>query len=145
MGIRPIAQALAMVDPSSDLVLVSPHQNPPVCKIIPRKNASEESKAVRMPKEAVHSLSTKEIEVNSTISTNDLNVKLGKCRSLLEKGHRVQITLVERARKPYNELFKVMLESLSDIAVMVNSPKVVRSKITVLLSRKKEASKPPNS
>ncbi len=70
----------------------------PICRIVDRKAEVAEQKEVR--KLAVQdSIKEKEIELNWAIAPNDLELRLKQLRNFLEKGYRVQISLLSRARK----------------------------------------------
>ncbi|KAL8652134.1 MAG: hypothetical protein Q9210_002863 [Variospora velana] len=70
----------------------------PVCKIVSkasfRKAEAEKSRPRKDPAAAV-----KEVEINWSISQNDLNHRLKRLKEFLEQGRRVEVALGKRRRK----------------------------------------------
>ena len=107
-----------------DLVEVAPQSDPPVCRIMDYgKWLYEQKRKMREGrKKTVHHVSTlKEIRLRLETDKHDMDVKLKHARAFLEKGHKVQFTMLFRGRQflhqdRAHEVFTQITESLEDIA-----------------------------
>lgn len=108
----------------NDLVVVS-YKSPgdgdgrssfPICKIVSKKAAFDKHKAsTKKPKNPGAVL--KELQIATVISDHDLRIKLDKALAFLEKGHKVQFTLLSRRSKDnatpdFSRLLKALQETL---------------------------------
>ena len=103
-----------------DLVEISPHAKPPVCKIIEYgKYKYEQSKKNSTPKKTKF----KEIKFRPRIDENDYNVKLKKILKFLGEGNQVRIAVEFRGREmQYKEQGRALLERvISDSSEVCNS------------------------
>jgi translation initiation factor IF-3 len=91
-----------------DLVEISPHAKPPVCKIIEYgKYKYEQSKKSSTPKKTKF----KEIKFRPRIDENDYQVKLRKILQFLGEGNQVRIAVEFRGREmQYKELGRELLQ-----------------------------------
>jgi translation initiation factor IF-3 len=117
-GVMSLEDAMKLVNRATqDLVLVSPNQDPPVCRIVDRVNEQQKQEEIKKTHKGAqraqrtvtgedekvstakvnHSNEMKEIELKSSISSHDLQIKLRKVQELLKKGYRVQVTVFEAA------------------------------------------------
>ncbi|MFW5870399.1 MAG: translation initiation factor IF-3 [Candidatus Sumerlaeota bacterium] len=124
VGIVSIEDALQQArDYGQDLVEVAPNAEPPVCRIINFKTLQYQKQQKRKEaKKHQRQTETKEVKLRPNIGDHDYEVKLKHAREFLEKGNRVKVTLMFRARemRRYDvgqELMKRMSEDLKDIAV----------------------------
>ncbi|MFW6303367.1 MAG: translation initiation factor IF-3 [Candidatus Sumerlaeota bacterium] len=124
VGIVSIEDALQQArDYGQDLVEVAPNAEPPVCRIINFKKLQYQKQQKRKEaKKHQRQTETKEVKLRPNIGDHDYEVKLKHAREFLEKGNRVKVTLMFRARemRRYDvgqELMKRMSEDLKDIAV----------------------------
>lgn len=102
-----------------DLVEISPHAKPPVCKIIEYgKYKYEQSKKSSTPKKTKF----KEIKFRPRIDENDYMVKLKKILKFLGEGHQVRIAVEFRGREmQYKELGRELLQRvISDASEVCN-------------------------
>ena len=102
-----------------DLVEISPHAKPPVCKIIEYgKYKYEQSKKSSTPKKPKF----KEIKFRPRIDENDYMVKLKKILKFLGEGNQVRIAVEFRGREmQYKELGRELLQRvISDAADVCN-------------------------
>jgi len=72
------------------------------------------------------------------IGTNDLEIKLRKIRSFLEDGHKVKIMAFFRGREMAHqelgyELLKRITESLSDVAVVDQTPQLAGKNLSIVV------------
>ncbi len=105
VGVCKIAQALQIAkDQDLDLVEISPHAKPPVCKILDYgKYKYEMSKKARTMQKKKHEL--KEIRMQTKISEHDLAFKTKHVQQFLEDGNPVKVTVRFRGRElAYTEL-----------------------------------------
>jgi len=85
-----------------DLVEVSPTSEPPVCRIMDYgKWLYEQKRKVREAhkKHPKHVTTLKEIRFQPAINKHDLDIKLGHARDFIQKGHKVQFTLIFKGRQ----------------------------------------------
>jgi translation initiation factor IF-3 len=103
-----------------DLVEISPHAKPPVCKIIEYgKYKYEQSKKSSTPKKTKF----KEIKFRPRIDENDYMVKLKKILKFLAEGNQVRIAVEFRGREmQYKELGRELLQRvISDASEVCNT------------------------
>lgn len=101
IGIVQTRKALQMAeDANMDLVMVAPHEQPPVCKIVDygkykyeQKKLQKESRAKRKQQEV------KGIKLKPGTAANDLQILLRKASSWLDEGHKVRFLVQHRARE----------------------------------------------
>jgi len=103
IGVVPRYDAIGRArEAGMDLVEVSPSSEPPVCRIMDYGKWLYEQK--RKDKEGrkkshVHAATLKEIRLRPETDKHDIDTKLTKARGFLEKGHKVQITMLFRGRQ----------------------------------------------
>ena len=97
-----------------DLVEISPHAKPPVCKIIEYgKYKYEQSKKSSTPKKTKF----KEIKFRPRIDENDYQVKLRKILGFLGDGNQVRIAVEFRGREmQYKDLGRELLNRVIEDA-----------------------------
>jgi translation initiation factor IF-3 len=78
-----------------DLLCVAPLANPPVCKLVNYYRLSKELKRKRKGKEKKE----KGIDISFNIKKNDLETKLNKIFSWVEKGSTVRVNLVRKGKE----------------------------------------------
>ncbi len=140
IDIMPTKQALTLAfDQGKDLVLITDKSDIPVVKIIDlskykyeqKRRASELRKKQKVQK-------VKEIKSKIFIQDADLEHKLRKARTFLEKGHKVKINLdlrrAHRRKEGGYELASRFIKNLEDIAKVEQQPKLIRSSIITLLA-----------
>ncbi|KAJ3410599.1 hypothetical protein HDV05_003549 [Chytridiales sp. JEL 0842] len=161
-GILSLDEAMKLVNSATqDLVLVSKSdEEQPVCRIMD-KLSEQQSKhedikkthkgayrahklesaggAESIAEKVDHSNVTKEIELKSSISTHDLEIKLRKVRELLTKGYKVQITAID-VKRPNAQNASTLIESikneLADLASPVGPQSSVGKKISIVMKAK---------
>ena len=124
-----------------DLVEVAPNGEPPVCRIMDYgKWVYEQKRKLREShkKHQVHSTSLKEIRLRPETDTHDLDIKLKHAREFLEKGHKVQFTVIFRGRQMLHknrgyELLDRIAESMSDLAKVERPSKMSHRRLILLL------------
>lgn len=140
-GVIDLDAALAIADEAGlDLVEVSPHAAPPVCKILDygklkyqeQKKASEARKKQKM-------VDVKEIKMRPNIDTHDYEVKMRNVNKFLAEGDKVKITLRFRGREmAHQELGVELLEKLcaevEEIAKVEALPKLEGRQMVMVLA-----------
>jgi len=132
VGIVNIYQALSQAQEDGlDLVEISPHAKPPVCKVIDYgKFRYQRTKRERESKKAQPQAKLKEIKVKPNIDEHDLLIKIKHAREFVEKGHKVRVTCMFRGREVtrpelgYRVTDRIIGE-LGDIAQVESSPKLM--------------------
>jgi len=94
-------QALALAkETDSDLVLIAPSENPPVCRITNYgKLRYEQNKRERKERRGQKSGVLKELKVRPKTDKHDLMVRVNHAREFLSKGNKVKLTMVFRGRE----------------------------------------------
>ncbi|KAK3825769.1 MAG: hypothetical protein J3Q66DRAFT_328542 [Benniella sp.] len=93
MGVKRLSVVLQSIDRSQYfLVEVNSRTNPPICKLVSKKELYQKAKAEKHAKKA-NELSKKELQLNWATDPHDLDHKLAKFKSFLEKGYRVEIQI----------------------------------------------------
>jgi translation initiation factor IF-3 len=111
-GVMTVPDAIALAEESGlDLVEISPHAEPPVCKVLDygkykyelQKKAAEARKKQKV-------IDIKEIKLRPTIDEHDFNIKMKAAKSFLEEGDKVKVTLRFRGREMAHQevAYKVM-------------------------------------
>lgn len=83
-----------------DLVEISPHVSPPVCKLLDYgklKYAQQKKKAEAKKKQKV--IEVKEIQLRPMISDHDLEVKMKAMDRFIKDGNKIKITMRFRGRE----------------------------------------------
>lgn len=99
-----------------DLVEVSPHTNPPVCRIMDYgKFKYEQSKREREARKRQKSVEIKEVRMRPKIDDHDFAVKARAARKFLEEGDKVKVAIRFRGREiVHQELARQKLHSLAE-------------------------------
>ena len=141
-GLVSIAKAMGIAkDAKLDLVEVSPHSQPPVCRIMDYgKLVYNKKKQVTTNKKSRVTL--KEIKFRPNTDVGDFNIKLKRIMSFLEQGNRVKITVTFRGREmQHRDLGKVILErvdqALHELADIDQAPQQEGRQLHMLVSPKK--------
>jgi len=101
LGIVDTAEALNRArEAGVDLVEVSPTAQPPVCRLMDYgKWLYEQKRKEHIAHKKQHAVVLKEIRLRPKIDPHDQTIKLNHARKFLEKGHRVQFTMLFRGRE----------------------------------------------
>ena len=101
LGVIKLNKALEMAETVGlDLVEVSPHAKPPVCKILDYgKYKFEAQKKAAKARKKQKIIDIKEVKFRPNIDTNDFNIKIKNVIKFLIAGDKVKITLRYRGRE----------------------------------------------
>jgi translation initiation factor IF-3 len=126
-----------------DLVLVSPNQENPVCKMLDySKYKFEMSKKAKEAKKKQKVIEIKEIRLSPNIDKHDLEVKAKNANKFLELGNKVKVSMRFRGRelnfinqgKEIMNNFNEMLEN----SQIDKAPKMEGKNLTMFLSPKQK-------
>jgi translation initiation factor IF-3 len=126
-----------------DLVEVSPTSEPPVCRIMDYgKWVYEQKRKVREARKKTHHAGgLKEIRLRPETDAHDIEIKVKHAREFIEKGHKVQFTLIFRGRQMLHkdkgtEILGKIVESLSDVAKLDRSNELMGKRMTLVIAPK---------
>jgi translation initiation factor IF-3 len=128
---------------SLDLVEVSPTSDPPVCRIMDYgKWVYEQKRKIREARKKTHHAGgLKEVRLRPETDTHDIEIKVKHAREFIEKGHKVQFTLIFRGRQMLHkdkgaEVLTRIVESLNDIAKVDRSNEMMGKRMTLVVAPK---------
>ena len=124
-----------------DLVEVAPTSEPPVCRIMDYgKWLYEQKRKIResRKKSQHHTAALKEIRLRLEIDKHDLEIKTKHAREFLEKGHKVQFTVMFRGRQMLHqgrgiEILNNIAESFEDVAKVERAPRMANRRMTLMI------------
>jgi translation initiation factor IF-3 len=123
-----------------DLVEVAPTSEPPVCRIMDYgKWLYQQKRRVRESHKKTHHVATlKEIRLRPETDKHDLEIKTSHARDFLEKGHKVQFTLLFRGRQMLHkelgsDVLNQITQSLEAISKVEQSPRMAGRRMTLTL------------
>ena len=101
VGVVSIAEGMDMADEAGlDLVEISPHADPPVCKILDYgKYKYEAQKKANEARKKQKIIEVKEIKMRPGIEEHDYQVKMRSVRKFLDNGDKVKMTIRFRGRE----------------------------------------------
>lgn len=126
-----------------DLIEVSPHAEPPVCKILDYgKYKYELQKKKNEAKKKQKIVEIKEIKLRPVIGEHDYLIKLKQIRKFLEEENKVKVTMRFRGREmAHKEVGIRLLERLktevADIGMAETEPKSERNLMLMVLAPRK--------
>lgn len=144
LGEMPLAKALAIAaDANMDLVEVSPHSSPPVCRIMDygKYQYQQKKKHVNKPK----AIKIKEIKLRIVTEEGDYQVKLRNLIRFIEQGNKVKVTIRFKGREITHQdlaikVFDKLKKDIEDVAVIEQQPKLEGRQMVMMLSGLKKSS-----
>ena len=127
-----------------DLVEVSPFAEPPVCRIMNYgKWLYEQKRKVKKGQKKQYITVLKEIRLRPKIDNHDREIKINHARKFLEKGHKVQFTMLFRGREMIHldhglEIMEEILAMLEDVARLERGAKRVGRRMTMVVTPNKQ-------
>ena len=123
-----------------DLVEVAPTERPPVCRIM---DYGKFKYSQKKRKQKTHEQKLKEVRFRPDIGENDLNIKLNKAMEFLEKGDKVQFTMMFRGRERFHqdlgfEVFNSIIQRFGDQAKVERPPRSEGRRILMVLTSSKK-------
>jgi len=128
-----------------DLVEVAPTDSPPVCRIMDYgKWRYNQKKRDHKAKTKQHQVILKEVRLRPKTEEHDQFFKLKKAREFLEKGNRVQVTMLFRGRElAHKDLalntFNEISQQMQDICKVEVAPKQQGRRMVMILAPDKQA------
>ena len=126
-----------------DLVEVSPTSDPPVCRIMDYgKWVYEQKRKIREARKKTHHAGgLKEVRLRPETDAHDIEIKVKHAREFIEKGHKVQFTLIFRGRQMLHkdkgaDVLSKIVESLSDLAKVDRSNEMMGKRMTLVVAPK---------
>ena len=127
---------------SLDLVEVSPKAEPPVCRIMDfGKWLYEEKRKNKLNQKKQHVVVLKEIRLRPKIDDHDREIKINHAKKFLEKGHKVQFTMLFRGREMIYvdhgyEIMQEILETMAEVAKIEREAKKMGRRMTMVVAPK---------
>lgn len=126
-----------------DLVEISPHAKPPVCRIMDfGKFVFDQQKKAAAAKKKQKQMEVKELKFRPNTDVGDFNVKMRNARRFLAAGDKVKITIRFRGREmAHPELGRAMAErveaELGDEIIVEQRPKLEGRQMIMMIAPKK--------
>ncbi len=123
-----------------DLVEISPHSDPPVCKVLDYgKYKYEQQKKAAAARKKQKVQEVKELKMRPTIDDHDYETKLKAARRFLENGDKVKFTIRFRGRElAHQELGLSVLKraenDLTDLAKVEARPRMEGRQMMMVLA-----------
>ncbi len=144
VGVIPTQEALQLArDANLDLVEVAPNERPPVCRLMDygRWKYLQKKKHKQKPP---HESQLKEVRFRPKIDKHDRETKMGRVRDFLERGDKVQLTMLFRGRERFHpeigmEIFESIIEELGENIKVERQPRYEgrRMVMTIAPAKKK--------
>ncbi len=121
-----------------DLVEVSPTAEPPVCRLMDYgKWLYEQKRKEHIAHKKQHAVVLKEIRLRPKIDPHDKTIKVNHAHKFLEKGYRVQFTMLFRGREMMHldhgyALMEDVSELLQDVA-KVEKEAIIRGRRMIMI------------
>ena len=123
-----------------DLVEVSPNAEPPVCRIMDYgKWLYEQKRKVKQAHKKQHTVVLKEIRLRPKIDDHDREIKINHALKFLEKGYKVQFTMLFRGREMIHvdhghEIMEEILEIFQERAKIERPAKMAGRRMTMVIT-----------
>jgi translation initiation factor IF-3 len=125
-----------------DLVEVSPNADPPVCRIMDYgKWLYQQKRKEKQSHKKQHTIVLKEIRLRPKIDDHDRQIKINHALKFLEKGYKVQFTILFRGREMMHidhgqEMMNEILQTLEPVAKLEREPKKLSRRMTMIVAPK---------
>ena len=125
-----------------DLVEVSPTAEPPVCRIMDfGKWLYEQKRKNKQSNKKQHTVVLKEIRLRPKIDQHDLKIKVNHAIKFIEKGHKVQFTMLFRGREMMfvnrgYEIMEDVLATMEECAKLERAAKMLGRRMTMVVNVK---------
>jgi len=143
LGILPIKKALDIgAQEGLDLVEVSPHVDPPVCKIMDYgKHRYKQSKKLHGAKKKQKLIHVKEVKMTPKTEEHDYQFKLRHIKRFLASGDKAKVVIVFKGRQMVHshlgrKILDRVIEDLKDISTVEQEPKSEGQNMTMVLMPK---------
>jgi translation initiation factor IF-3 len=140
-GVVPIEDALRRAaNASLDLVEISPHADPPVCKVMDYgKYKYQEQKKRNEARKKQKIINVKEIKMRPGIDDHDYDIKMRSMHRFLGDGDKVKVTMRFRGREMAHQdrgmvVLKRVQDDLSELAKVEQFPKMEGRQMTMVVA-----------
>ena len=122
-----------------DLVEVAPTSEPPVCRIMDYgKFLYEQKRKIKLSQKKQHTVVLKEIRLRPKIDDHDRDIKVEHAAKFLEKGHKVQFTMLFRGREMMHvehgfEIMNEITETLQEKGKLERAAQKLGRRITMVM------------
>jgi translation initiation factor IF-3 len=122
-----------------DLVEVSPNSEPPVCRIMDYgKHLYEQKRKAKLSQKKQHTVVLKEIRLRPKIDDHDREIKVNKAIKFLEKGHKVQFTMLFRGREMMHvdhgrQIMDEVTQVLEELGTVERQPQMLGRRMTMVV------------
>jgi len=146
VGVKSLKDAMTLASYAGlDLVLMNGNSNPPVCKVMDyNKYRYEKNKKEKeaLKRQKANYSETKEFRLSSVIDVGDFETKVKQVSKYLLKGDKIKVTIRFKGRQmTHTELGEDVMnrfaDRLSDIAQVMEKPKLDGKTMTMMLTPKK--------
>ncbi len=141
VGIIDRDQALSIARQAGlDLVEVAPNSDPPVCRIMDYgKWMYQQKRKEKLSQKKQHQTVLKELRLRPKIEEHDMMIKVNHARKFLEKGNKVQFTMMFRGREMTHvdigyDMMEQIFEELGDVSKIDRPAKMLGKRMTMVLS-----------
>ena len=148
VDVLPLHEALRIAEEQGlDLVEVAPQADPPVCKMMDYGKYKYELKKAQAEKKQ-KAQTVKEIKFRPNIGEHDFEFKISHIREFLEEGHKTRIRVFFKGRQIVHPelgkgLIERIVESISDVGMVDQPPKMEGKNLVILFAPKKRAKEKP--
>lgn len=128
-----------------DLVEVSPNSEPPVCRIMDYgKHLYQQKRKAKLSQKKQHTVSLKEIRLRPKIDDHDRDIKIDHAVKFLDKGHKVQFTMLFRGREMMHvdhgyEIMNEIAEALTEHGKVERKAQMLGRRITMVMVSEKHS------
>ncbi|MBM4103096.1 MAG: translation initiation factor IF-3 [Planctomycetes bacterium] len=140
IGVVAVQEALDRArEAGLDLVEVSPNSEPPVCRIMDYgKFLYQQKRKAKLSQKKQHVMTLKEIRMRPKIGNHDRDIKIKHAAEFLERGDKVQFTMMFRGREMMyvdhaNEVMKEIVQTLQEIARVERPAELLGKRMNMIL------------
>lgn len=118
---------------------VSPNSEPPVCRIMDYgKFLYQQKRKAKLSQKKQHVMTLKEIRMRPKIGNHDRDIKIKHAAEFLERGDKVQFTMMFRGREMMyvdhaNEVMKEIVQTLQEIAKVERPAELLGKRMNMIL------------
>jgi translation initiation factor IF-3 len=127
-----------------DLVEVSPNAEPPVCRIMDYgKYLYQQKRKIKLSQKKQHVVSLKEIRLRPKIDDHDREIKVNHAAKFLDKGHKVQFTMLFRGREMMHvdngyKIMEEIIEQLEGKGKLERKAQMLGRRMTMVMVSEKQ-------
>jgi len=140
LGIIPTDEAIRRASEKGlDLVEVAPTERPPVCRIMDYGKWKYTQGKQKQKSKPVHEAVLKEVRLRPKTDEHDRQIKINRALGFLEKGDKVQFTMIYRGRERFHQnigydAFQRILEEFGEKVKVERAPKMEGRRMTMVLA-----------